>query len=104
VRWTIFKRRISDQQTSTGGLGLARPQATAQLDHFGAQLGILLTRVMLSPPQKGADDEQYHQGSFEPHTSSLLLIRAGAAPVAGGYLLSSAWVSMSYKNHLFDPI
>jgi hypothetical protein len=98
VRWTIFKRRISDQQTSIGCLGLARPQATAQLDHFGTQLGILLARVMLSPPQKGAHDEQYHQGSFEPHASSLLLIRAGAAPVAGGYLLSSMGFNVLQKS------
>jgi hypothetical protein len=67
VRWTIFKRRISDQQTSIGSLGLARPQATAQLDHFGTQLGILLARAMLPPPKKDARAEQYHQGSLEQH-------------------------------------
>jgi hypothetical protein len=60
VRWTIRKRRISDRQPSTGSLGLASSQATAQLLHLGTQLDILLARAMLPPPKKDARAEQYY--------------------------------------------
>jgi hypothetical protein len=44
-----------------GRLWLSSPQATAQLYDFGTQHRILLARTMLSPPEKSARANQYHQ-------------------------------------------